>query len=286
MSPFDLASFYHALPRKASETAAAQGADPDESTALVALVFWAGRSVRQLESALLIPSSDRLPKRLDQNALYVTMEPNLVVLPRYRPEGAKKAERKWTPYTRGSHRPRLPPSPAAANRHIEAWIQKRRGNRTQPLFRAQNPEVLVKDVLARISAQTGARVTPTRLGNQLPFTVANRCGDRTVASAVLRGRWENLPTAGMYYLSASQERLARVYWKTSSNFSRFLLGTTHEDHFPVLPTNEVVGSRVCPGRDSYRLLAGDLAARWPTTANNSTARASGSGITTHSPATA
>jgi len=251
INQLSLTDFYQcvqALPSAAKHVAERLYINKDEIIAFVTLCFCLSRPPEYVRTIRYLPGPGALVNSI--NAATLLHDSWTIVLPAYHPEQSRKTNPKWDVYARPTQDRVLLPLPKFAqrllSRHV-TWISRS----------AKNPDVLfgrssasydniLQKTVAELTKLTGSRITVERLCRQLALTLANYCGDLTLASAVLGQPVAGLRLPGLYYLAGNQTAHAKLYWNCTARMS--LIIDRHVGWFPGIPVkrDQLVGSQVRP----------------------------------------
>jgi len=251
INQLSLTDFYQcvqALPSAAKRVAKRLYINKDEIIAFVTLCFCLSRPSEYVRTIRNLPGPGALANSI--NAAALLRDSWTIVLPVYHPEQSRKAKPKWAIYARPTQDRVFLPLPKFAQRLLSRHV-------TRISRSAKNPDVLfgrssasydsiLQETVAELRNMTGSRITVKRLCRQLALTLANYCGDLTLASAVLGQSVAGLRLPGLYYLAVNQTMLAKLYWNCTARMS--LIINRHVGWFLGIPMkrDQLVGSQVRP----------------------------------------
>ena len=253
LSLTDVSRWFNNLDSACEAVSAHHDVPSEELKALCSLMFWTGRTVDSICDMLVVRNFSRLP----QSALgqgYITHDSVFAVFPKLQPAGAKQVSSNWQAYVRVSTDRILVPLPSAAREQIRPWLDKQilPGKKGKRLFTRSHEELdaAIDALVAYIRKEHEQHLTKKRLVNQIPFAVANQSGDSVQAAAALGVSVGNQTTIGLYYYTATQQKLAQTYWKASSALSNYLTQSSSKpEPFPTFPPStktHYVGTNVYP----------------------------------------
>ncbi len=253
INQLSLQDFYQcvqALPTAAKHVAKQLLIKTDEIMAFVTLCFLLSRPANYVRTIRMLPGRRALTDSINGPALL--HDSWTMVIPAYHPEQSRRTKQKWEAYARPTQDRVYLPLPGFAHRLLSPYVTRisRSGNNPEVLF--DKPAAVYNRVpdetVAELKILTGSRITVKRLYRQLALTLANDCGDLTLASAVLGQPIGGLRLPGLYYLAANQTTLAKLYWSCTTRIS--LIIDRQVGRFPGIPTkvDRLTGSQVRPQR--------------------------------------